>query len=338
MKRIKNIVPYLLLVFFTSFQTPPLKEYRITGFAQGTNYHITYYDTNNRITNHETDSILQSLDSSLSIYKPYSLISQFNQSEKGILIDKHLHTVINRSLDIYRNTKGVSDITIYPLMQAWGFGTSPSIKEPSADDIKALLPCIGSNKIHIKKDFLSKDIPCVKIDVNGIAQGYSVDVIANYFNSQGIRNYIVEIGGEIRISGRNQSTNKPFRIGIEAPAENADDEPIINKVLQLEKGAITTSGNYRKFHESNGKKISHLMNPATGFPFQNEMISVTIWAKDAITADGYDNALMGMGLKKSFQFLKKNKDIEAYFIYRDKNGKIRDTASAGFYPLLQTKK
>lgn len=338
MKLTKHILPCFLAVFCISFQKPPLKEFRITGFAQGTNYHITYYDSHNRITNHETDSLLQSLDSSLSIYKPYSLISQFNQSDKGIRIDKHLQHVIKRSLQIFRDTKGISDITIFPLMQVWGFGTSPNSKEPTAEDIKALLPCIGSDKLHLNKHFLSKDIPCLKIDVNGIAQGYSVDVMANYFDKLGIRNYIIEIGGEIRIKGKNQSSKKHFRIGIEAPAENADDEPIINKVLQLERGAITTSGNYRKFHESNGKKISHLMNPSTGYPFQNEMISVTVWAKDAVTADGYDNALMGMGLLASFQFLKKNTGIEAYFIYRDENGKVRDTASTGFYPLLQAKK
>jgi len=336
----KNIILLIILLHsvISSFKIDTLKEFRITGFAQGTNYHITYYASEYKIYKEHTDSILQSLDSSLSIYKPYSIISQFNQSEKGIQIDTHLQNVIKRSLEIYKASKGISDITIYPLMQLWGFGTKSSDKDPSTADIQNMLPCIGSNKIHLKKNYLSKDKPCTKIDVNGIAQGYSVDIVAGFFDKMGIENYIVEIGGEIKVRGKNQSTNKNFRIGIESPSENAADEPIINKILQIESGAVTTSGNYRKFHESNGKKISHFMDPKTGYPFQNEMISVTVWAKDAITADGYDNALMGMGITKSFQFLKKHKELEAYFIYHNKNGAIKDTATNGFTRLILPKK
>ena len=336
----KNIILLFILLHsgLSSFKTEPLNEFRITGFAQGTNYHITYYAREYKITKEQTDSILQSLDSSLSIYKPYSIISQFNQSENGIQIDSHLKTVLQRSLEIYKATQGISDITVYPLMQLWGFGTSNPGKDPSASEIANVLSCIGSKKIHLKNNFLSKDKPCTKIDINGIAQGYSVDVVAGYFDKMGVDDYIIEIGGEIKVRGKNQSTNKNFRIGIESPSENADDEPIINRILQIEKGAVTTSGNYRKFHESNGKKISHLMNPKTGYPLQNEMISVTVWAKDAITADGYDNALMGMGITKSFQFLKKHKELEAYFIYHDKNGAVKDTATGGFKKLLLPKK
>ena len=336
----KNIILLFILLHsgLSSFKTEHLNEFRITGFAQGTNYHITYYASENKITKEDTDSILQSLDSSLSIYKPYSIISQFNQSEKGIQIDSHLQKVIIHSFEIYKASKGISDITIYPLMQLWGFGTKSPDKDPSTSDIQNTLPCIGSNKIHLRKKFLSKDKPCTKIDINGIAQGYSVDVVAGFFDKMGIENYIIEIGGEIKVRGKNQLTNKNFRIGIESPSENADDEPIINRILQIEKGAVTTSGNYRKFHESNGQKISHLMNPKTGYPLQNEMISVTVWAKDAITADGYDNALMGMGITKAFQFLKKHKELEAYFIFHDKNGAIKDTASIGFTRLLLPKK
>lgn len=324
------------LFFLTAgFTKPFLKEFKIAGFAQGTTYHITYYAVDSFVTKKLADSILNKLDSSLSIYKTYSLISQFNNAENDIEMDAHLGFVVHRSLNIFRQTNGISDITVFPLVNAWGFGPQRVSGQPDSNEIKSILPCVGSGKLHISVNHLIKDFPCVKIDVNGIAQGYSVDVIAGYLEKKGIKDYLVEIGGELRIKGRKQPDLQKFQIGIEVPADNSFDEPIIQKIVELDKGAITTSGNYRKYHSSGGKTVSHLMDPKTGYPFQNEMISATVYAKDAITADGYDNALMGMGLKNALQFLKHHKSMEAYFIYRNENGVISDTATKGFYKLFK---
>ena len=318
-----------------SFQNPPLKEFKISGFAQGTTFHITYYATDSIVSRPEVDSILSKIDSSLSLYKSYSLINKFNNARTGIEIDDHFRTVVTRSLEIYKITNGVSDITIYPLMKVWGFGAQPSLEKPDSAGIRSLMPCIGAEKIHISRNRLLKNTPCVQIDVNGIAQGYSVDIIAQFLDKNRIINYIVEIGGEVRVRGRKQPGNRLMKIGMESPAENSFDEPVLKKIIQLQEGAVTTSGNYRKYIEREGKKIVHLMNPKTGYPFQNELISVTVYAKDAITADGYDNALMGMGLKKALSFLKKHKEMEAYFIYRNSEGIVADTATTGFYKLIQ---
>jgi thiamine biosynthesis lipoprotein len=181
---------------------------------------------------------------------------------------------------------------------------------------------------------LIKTKPCVKLDVNGIAQGYSVDVIADFLEKNGISNYIVEIGGEIRVNGKKPGGGK-MKIGIEAPGDYASEPSIMQQVVELDNGAITTSGNYRKYYESKGKKITHIINPLTGYAVDNELISVTVFAKDAITADAFDNALMLMGLKRALQFVREEKDLEAYFIYQKLDGSVSDTASAGFYQLIK---
>jgi len=308
-----------------------LKPFHIEGFAQGTTYQISYYAREASISSKEIDRKFSELDSSLSIYKPYSLINRFNQSEKGIEIDEHLYKVVQRSLKIWKESDGVFDISILPIVEAWGFGVKRHSNQPSDADIQNALNCSGSDKLHIQGRRLIKSVPCLKIDVNGIAQGYSVDVIASHLESRGIENYLIEIGGEIRVKGRKQPGNQIMKIGIEQPSNNKDEDVGIQKVLEMKGGAITTSGNYRKFIQNGSKKLSHLMDPKTGRPISNEMISVTVKTKDAMSADGYDNVLIGMGIEKAFAFLKRHKGLEAYFIYQDADGMVRDTASVGFF-------
>ena len=308
-----------------------LQPFRIEGFAQGTSYQISYYAREASISSKEIDRKFSELDSSLSIYKPYSLISQFNRSEAGIEMDEHLDKVVQRSLKIWKESHGVFDISILPIVEAWGFGAKRHSNQPSDSDIQNALNCSGSDKLRIEGRRLIKSVPCLKIDVNGIAQGYSVDVIASYLESRGIENYLIEIGGEIRVKGRKQPGNQVMKIGIEQPSDNKAEDAGIQKVLEMKGGAITTSGNYRKFIQNGSKKLSHLMDPKTGRPISNEMISVTVKTKDAMSADGYDNVLIGMGIEKAFAFLKKHKGLDAYFIYQDANGTVRDTASVGFF-------
>jgi len=324
---------YLLMAFATALPGG-LHEYHVNGHAQGTTYHITYYAADSIFTRRQADSLFDKLDSSLSGYKTYSLISRFNASADGIVMDEHLQKVIKHSLDIWRDTNGESDITVAPLVQAWGFGPRPSTALPDAAAIKTILGCVGSAKLHLRGNKLVKDKPCVTIDVNGIAQGYSVDVAAALLESRGIGNYLVEVGGEIRVKGHKQPAGERFTIGIESPGRDEPDEPTVKKLLTTTHGGITTSGNYRKFYTSGKKVISHLIEPHTGYPIQNDMISVTIWAPDAITADGYDNALMAMGLQKALRFMQHHRDMEAYFIYHKADGSIADTATAGFYKML----
>ena len=321
----------LLPVCFFWQRPPGIKAFHISGHAQGTTYSIIYYAADSIVTAKQTDSILNKIDSSLSLYKSYSLISRFNRSSTGLPIDDMLRVVVKRSIEISRETGGVFDITVEPLVQAWGFGAERITRLPDDAAIKSLLHCVGNDKIRLSSNGLFKSRPCVHIDVNGIAQGYSVDLLADFLEGKKIENYLVEVGGEIRVKGRKQPSGEKMTIGIESPSDNDADPFPIRKMLRLDHGAVTTSGNYHKYYMMGSKKISHLIDPRTGYPLQNEMISVTVLAADAITADGYDNALMGLGLEKAMRFVEKKKNIEAYFIYHTANGAIADTATAGFY-------
>ncbi len=324
-----------LFLFFRSYNgSNDLLKIQMSGFAQGTTWQVTYYAADSAVKQLQVDSILTRLDSSLSIYKPFSLVSRFNASKKGIVIDDHLAAVVHKSIETWRESGGLFDITVQPLVQAWGFSAKPVKKYPDSARVRSLLACVGTDKIKLKGNRLVKAKPCITVDVDGIAQGYSVDVVANFLEQHGISDYIVEIGGEIRVRGRKQPGNIKMKIGIEAPGNYAFEAPVIQKIIMVNEGAVTTSGNYRKFHESNGKKFSHTIDPRTGYPTQNDLVSVTVFAKDAITADAYDNVLMTMGLQKALAFTEQRQDISAYFIYKTANGNIADTASSRFYSLF----
>ncbi|GAA4131876.1 FAD:protein FMN transferase [Flavobacterium chungbukense] len=317
----------------TSFRPVEWNRYTITGKAQGTTYSIVYYGKDSIITKKKIDEKLMELDSSLSLYKSYSRINQFNNTAKGIVLDDHLLSVIKKALLVNKDTDGLFDITIYPLVEAWGFGKKKTNNIPDDSEILSLRNCVSSKLIELKGNYLSKKKPCVKIDLDGIAQGYSVDVLADLLEQYNINDYVIELGGEIRVKGTKKPSGEKMKIGIESPSEDEFDLQPFNEIISLNKGAVTTSGSYRKFHESNGRKITHIINPKTGFPQDNELISVTVYADDAITADAYDNALMLMGLEKALDFVEKRKNIAAYFIYRNNSGTVSTKASSAFLKL-----
>lgn len=326
MKYLLSLLPLAL-----AFYTPPAsREFKLSGYAQGTTWSLTYYATGPHVSRYEIDSIFSSIDSSLSLYKPYSLINRFNSSPQGIRGDRHFINVIKKSIRVYRSTNGLFDITVQPLVKAWGFGTEAPGPLPDSQTIKSLLQCVGTPAVSIRRDSIIKRNPCITIDVNGIAQGYSVDVIARFLESKGIHNYLAELGGEIRVKGRKLTSGEQMKIGIETPADEDSPEPVMNSIISISRGAITTSGNYRKYYLSQGKKISHIINPLTGFPVSNELVSVTVYAPDAITSDAYDNALMLMGLEEAMKFVEKRKRLAAHFIYIAPSGEVKDTATRRF--------
>lgn len=316
--------------FILSFAKPQLREFKIAGEAQGTTYAVSYYATDSLVSKHQIDSVLKVIDLSMSLYKSDSKISQFNRAPHGLVLDSHFLRVVKRSMEIYKDTKGIFDITVEPLVKYW----TNAKREPNTADsasIKQLLPNVGMDKLELKGNYLAKKKPGIHLDVNGIAQGYSVDVVADFLAKHRIAAYVVEIGGEIRMKGP-KPDGKPMRIGIEGPDGEQATAPAIKHVLAANEGAITTSGNYRKYLEV--KRMSYLINPKTGFPLDGEIISVTVYAKDAITADGYDNALMAMKVNDALAFVNSHKELEAYFIYKTSTGKLADTASIGFKKML----
>lgn len=325
------IVVLLLLSFFR--QKKEQQQYTVHGYAQGTDYSIKYFAESPVVSGAEVDSILLKIDSSMSLYKPYSLINKFNNATKTLSMDTHFLRVINKSFEINKATDGRFDITVAPLVQAWGFGPKPITVFPDSNRVKELLKNVGMNLLSIQGNNLLKRQPGVQIDLNGIAQGYSVDVVADYLLQKGIRCFVVEIGGEIRMKGP-KPDGTALRVGIEGPALNEQSEPQLRHVISFNEGAVTTSGNYRKYLRAGGKKISHLIDPKTGYPLDNQLISVTIYAKDALTADGYDNAVMAMSIEQALAFVSAKKNMEAYLIYHRKDGTVTDTLTAGFKKMI----
>jgi thiamine biosynthesis lipoprotein len=307
----------------------PLQRFELKGFAQGTTYSIIYYAADSIVSTMQTDSLLQRFDRSVSLYNPNSLISQFNNSAKGVYIDEPFRVLITRSVRINRATGGLVDPTVKPLVDAWGFGVMKPVRYPGKEEIKILLRNVGIDKIYLKGRYLYKRSSGVQLDLNGIAQGYSVDLLALLLERYHINNYLIELGGELRVKGHKPG-NVPFTVGIEGISGNDLDPDPMRKLIKPGNGAVTTSGNYRKHHEAGGKQVSHLMNPLIGFPVQNEMISVTVYARDAITADGFDNGFMTMGLKRTLAFLAKRKDMGAYIVYRKADGSVADTVTTVF--------
>lgn len=311
------------------------KKVDITGFAQGTTYSITYYAFDTLFTKSHADSLFEAVDRSLSIYSDSSLVSRFNRTAAFVVPDEHLYTVVKRSLEIYDLTNGKFDITVKPLMDAWGFGMTERDSLPGKEEIGKILSCVGSGFLKLNSGKLQKLKPCVELDPNGIAQGYTVDLIGEFLTTLGIHNFLVEVGGEIVVKGKKMPSGEPMQIGIESPSDDLLSPFLVTKSISMDSGAITTSGSYRKFYEKDGKTITHIIDPKTGNYLQSPIISVSVYAKDAITADGVDNALLLMNIKEAVQFVEDN-ELGAFFIYRDSNGKVY-TKKTSRFPTLRSR-
>lgn len=329
----KTVLLWFLMLAVFLVREEPRQEFILHGFAQGTAYTIKYFAVKLMVSQREVDSILAQVDSSMSLYKPYSLINRFNYSTKGLSIDNHFKEVMRHSFALYKDTEGKFDVTVAPLVNAWGFGVAPVDHFPDSAAVTLLLKNVGMDKLRLKGDQLLKLKPGVTVDLNGIAQGYSVDLVAAYLSSKGISSFVVEIGGELRAKGLKPDGSRR-RIGIEGPGYDRQAAVQFRHVLGIKDGAITTSGNYQKYLWDGAKKRSHLIDPKSGFPLDNQMISVTVYAREAVTADGYDNALMAMDLPEAMAFVNARKELEAYFIYHLKDGSVKDTMTLGFKKMI----
>jgi thiamine biosynthesis lipoprotein len=232
-------------------------------------------------------------------------------------------------MKIAKESDGAFDITVGALSDLWGFGPVPHQQVPRKREIKKRLRVTGSRYISVRDDMLVALEKGVKIDCNGIAQGYSVDVVAAFLQARGIDRMMVELGGEIRVSGKHPDKDY-WTIGIESPGAIAGDWYPVEKMIRLNDAAVTTSGDYRKFFTAGGKTFGHVIDPRQGRPVNNGIISVTVIAGDAITADAWDNAFFVMGIENSLEAIRNKPGIEAYMIYKNKEGAIRDTATTGF--------
>lgn len=330
---INIIVLWIQVLLFLLGKDGREQQFELHGFAQGTSYSIKYFAVKLSVSTAEMDSLFSVVDSSMSLYKSYSLINRFNTSTQGLVLDKHFKTVIKRSFEIFKDTEGKFDVTVAPLVEAWGFGPVAVDRFPDSATVSGLLERVGMNNLVLKGDHLIKLKPGVEVDLNGIAQGYTVDLMADHLVKKGISSFVVELGGELRVQGL-KPDGTMRKIGVEGLAGHDHADARIKRILSFKNGAVTTSGNYQKFLQEWSKKRSHLIDTRTGFPLDNQMLSVTVFAQDALTADGYDNALMAMDLVEALYFVNARKALEAYFVYQLKDGNVKDTMTLGFKKML----
>ena len=319
----KSAIVFSLIVFFLSACKPQRTSViKISGEAQGTTYSISWISNDGLNYQVSVDSIFKRIDSSLSTYLAVSIISRINKNDSTVIPDDHFITVFRKAAEVSEKTGGAFDVTVAPVINAWGFGFTKKATVDSAM-IDSLLQFIGYGKVSLDGNRLVKEKKETMLDFNAIAQGYTVDIIANFLESRGVKNYFVELGGEVKTKGKKEN-DEYWKVGIDKPQESIPDERPLQAIIDLENKALATSGNYRKFYEENGQKYSHIINPATGYPAKNNLLSASVLADDCMTADAYATAFMVMGLERSKKFLSENKNLklEVYFIY-DENGVLK---------------
>lgn len=288
-----------------------------TGNIFGTVYHVTY-----QCDRDMNDSILAELgkvDNSLSMFNQKSIIAKINRNEP-VVPDSMFLQVFRLAEQVSANTNGAFDITVSPLVNLWGFGFKKKSDVTKAK-VDSLLALVDYRKVAYKNGRIVKADPRMMLDCSAIAKGFGSDCVARLFDRHGIRNYMVEIGGEIVIKGKNKEGDD-WRIGVVKPKDDHSSEgEEIAAILDLTDIGMATSGNYRNFYYKGGKKYAHTIDPHTGYPVQHTILSSTVIAKDCATADAYATSFMVLGLKKAIKVLEKHPELEAYFIYSDENGK-----------------
>ena len=287
-----------------------------SGLVFGTSYNITYQSNDN--LKPEIEKTLAEVDASLSPFNEKSVITHVNKNE-AVTLDDHFITVFRLSSEIYKDTEGAFDITVAPLVNAWGFGFKNGIT-PDRHAIDSLMQFVGFDKVKLQDGKIIKTDDRLMLDCSAIAKGYGVDAVARLLKSKGIDNYMVEIGGEIVASGENPK-GAPWRIGVSKPDDdsvNVSNE--IQGIINISNRAMATSGNYRNFYYKGGKKYAHTIDPKTGCPVQHSILSATVVSDECAKADAYATAFMVMGLDKAKAVLARHKDMMAYFIYSDDKG------------------
>ena len=308
-------------------QSTPYQHDR--GMVFGTVYHITYQSS--KSLQKDIEAELAKVDASLSPFNERSIITAVNEN-RDTVVNKMFSDVFALAMKISDSTNGAFDITVAPLVNAWGFGFKGGAM-PSRHQVDSLKALVGYHKVSLADGRVSKTDPRIMLDCSSIAKGYGCDVVAKFLSAKGIDNYMVEIGGEIVTRGISEK-RLPWKIGVTKPT---DDSLSINQEIQtiinVTDKAMATSGNYRNFYYKNGRKYAHTIDPSTGYPVQHNILSSTVIADDCATADAYATAFMVMGLDKAKTILARHPELMAYFILASDDG----TNKVWFSPSMKDK-
>ena len=310
-------LPVLVALVVASFliinkRNAPAPFQKNEGAVFGTFYHLTYQSREDLQPAIEAE--LRRVDSSLSMFNPKSVISRVNQG-KDIIVDSLFRRVYMLSRQVSEATDGAFDITVAPLVNAWGFGFKNGALPDSAT-IDSLRQFVGYQQIRLTDDgHILKDDPRVILDCSAVAKGFGVDVVADYLRRCGIENFMVEIGGEVVVSGTNPK-GEAWRVGVNKPVDDPDSSSNeLETVLSLTDCAMATSGNYRNYYTTeDGRRIAHTINPATGYPAQQSILSATVIAPSCAMADAFATSFMVMGLERAQQVLSRHPELQVYFI------------------------
>ena len=288
------------------------------GFVYGTIYHIVYESPGGKEMKPLIEEKFKEFTLSFSTFNDQSVISKINHNEP-VQPDQYFINCFKKSLEVSENSGGAFDITVAPLVNAWGFGFTKkaTVTEHLIDSLKQF---VGYKKVRLEDGRVIKDNPSVMLDMSAISKGYTCDLIGDFLREKGCKNYMVEIGGELTAKGVN-AKGKTWSIGISKPDEDAFfDNEDIQAVVQLPDKGLATSGNYRNFYVENGKKFAHTIDPKTGYPVQHSLLSTTVMAEDCMTADAYATAFMVVGLEEGIKLAKRIPGLEVYFIYAGDDG------------------
>lgn len=309
---------------------------RLAGATMGTSYHITVVPDDNPIDSGalqaEIDGLLASFNQQMSTYIPDSELMRFNRAPVGewIPVSPELVAVLSLSADIYRDSGGSFDITVGPLVELWGFGARASDDQvPPAEAINSRLALIGTEKLEIDRERgRARKNGEIRLDLSAVAKGYGADLVSDWLLARGLRNTLVEIGGELRLRGKNQRGSL-WKIGVEAPQLV---QGVTQKAIEVTEAGVATSGDYRNYFEVQGKRYSHTLDPRTGYPVNHTLASVTVVAPTTAEADAWATALSVMGPDQAATIVEE-KNLAAFFIIRSNNG-FSESHSSAFAPYL----
>lgn len=316
MKRITYIILSFLLI--SCAKQPQKINY--SGITQGSYFSITYYDEEGRSFEHEIDSIFREVDNAVSLWNENSIIRKVNRNE-DVIVNQIFKDNFEWARKASEFSDGAFDATIGPLVSAWGFHYKKEL-EMTPEMVDSIKQLVDYHKIEIIDDKVVKANSNMTLDFNAVAQGYTTDLIGRFLESRDIRDYLVDVGGEIFARGT-KPNGEMWTIGIEKPAENFDSERSVQIKIQLKDKGIVTSGNYRKYIEKNGVRYSHSIDPKTGYPVEHNLLSATVIADNASWADCLATICMLVGKEKASKLLETQDGVEAYFIFVDEDGKIQ---------------
>jgi thiamine biosynthesis lipoprotein len=296
----------------------------------------TYYRIKYQSEQFLTDKIdaeFQAFNLSLNPFNPNSILAKVNRNE-DVEVDEWFATVFNRAMNVSAHSDGMFDVTTAPLINLWGFGFERK-DSVSPHVVDSLLTFVGYRKIHLENSHVVKDDPRMMLNFSAIAKGFACDVIAGLLEREGVANYSVDIGGEVAVNGLNPNGHC-WRIGISKPEDDLyGTNTQMNGIVQLcDKCGMATSGNYRNFYEKDGTRYAHTIDPRTGYPSRQSILSATIVASDCMTADAYATACMAMGLEKAVQMMEGLSGIEYYFIHSTPDGQFQVNCSKGMSAIL----